>query len=43
MGAAIVAGVDAAPVLEPAEHVFDLVSLSIEARIVWDWHSWNAF
>jgi hypothetical protein len=30
MGAAIVAGVDAPPVLELAEHVLDFVALSIE-------------
>lgn len=38
MGATIVACVDAPPVLDPAEHVLDLVPLSIERRIVWDWH-----
>ena len=30
MSAAIVAGVDASPVFEPAEHVFDSLALAIE-------------
>ena len=30
VGASVVAGVDAPPVLEPAEHVLDLVPLAIE-------------
>ena len=34
MGAAVVAGVDAAPVLEFAEHVFDPVALAIEGPVV---------
>jgi hypothetical protein len=34
--ASIVASVDTAPVLEPAEHVFDLVALAIEHGIVRD-------
>ena len=38
MGAAVVAGVDASPVLEPAEHVLDSVALAIERGIVWDRH-----
>ena len=32
------AGVDASPVLEPAEHDFDLVALAIERGIVGDRH-----
>ena len=36
MGASVVAGMDAAPVLEPAEHVFDLVALMVEDFIVVD-------
>ena len=34
MGASIVAGVDAAPVLEFAEHVLDLVALSVERLVM---------
>lgn len=34
MGASVVAGVDAPPVFEFAEHVFDLVPLSVECLIV---------
>jgi len=34
VGASVVAGVDAAPVLEFSEHVLDLVTLSIEGRVV---------
>jgi len=30
VGASVVAGVDAPPVLEPAEHILDLVALAIE-------------
>ena len=36
VGAAVIAGMDAAPVLELAEHVFDLVALAIEHGIVRD-------
>ena len=36
MGAAVVAGVDAPPVLEFGEHVFDAVTLSIEVPVVRD-------
>ncbi len=36
MGASVVAGVDAAPVFEPAEHVFDFVAPTIEDSIVRD-------
>lgn len=36
MSAAVVAGVYAAPVLEPAEHVLDLVATTIEERVVRD-------
>lgn len=36
VGASIVAGVDAPPVLEPAEHTLDLVPLTIEHRIMFD-------
>ena len=36
MGASVVAGVDAAPVLEAAEHVFDFVALAIECCIMLD-------
>lgn len=36
MGAAVVAGVDAAPVFEFAEHVLDLVPAAIEDRSVRD-------
>ena len=38
MGAAIVASVDAAPVLELAEHVLDLVALTLEGGVVRDGH-----
>jgi hypothetical protein len=34
VSAAIVSGVNSAPVLEPAEHVFDLVALFVERPIV---------
>ena len=34
MGAAVVAGVDAPPVLELAEHVLDLVALSVEHPVM---------
>lgn len=36
MGASVVAGVDAPPVLEPAEHILDLVPLTIEHPIMFD-------
>lgn len=36
MGAAVVACVDAAPVLQATEHVFDAVSLAVENGIVRD-------
>ena len=36
MGASVVAGVDAPPVLEPSEHVLDLVALAIERAVVVD-------
>ena len=36
MGALVVAGVDAASVLQPAEHVFDFVSSAVEGFIVVD-------
>ena len=36
MGASVVAGVNAPPVLEPSEHVLDLVPLAIECAIVVD-------
>lgn len=38
VGATVVSGVDAPPVLELAEHVFDLVALTIERGVVRDWH-----
>ena len=38
MGASVVAGVDAAPVFEFAEHVLDLVALAVEGGVVGDWH-----
>src|SRR5688572_17350764 len=34
-GATVVAGVDAAPVLEACEHVLDLVTTAVEIEIVW--------
>ena len=36
MGASVVAGVDAPPVFEAAEHVFDLVALPVEVAVVRD-------
>ena len=36
MGAAIIAGGDASPILELAEHVLDLVALAIEQRVMGD-------
>ena len=38
MGGSVVSGVDAAPVLEFAEHVLDPVALAVEHRIVQDWY-----
>lgn len=36
VGASVVTGVDAPPVLEFAEHILDLVSLAIEGGVVRD-------
>ena len=36
MDASVVTGMDAAPVLEFAEHVLDLVTLAVEVRVVRD-------
>ncbi len=36
MGASVVAGVDAAPVFEPTEHVLDLVALAVKDTVVAD-------
>ena len=36
MGASIVAGMDTSPILDAAEHVFNLVPLSIELGVVRD-------
>lgn len=36
MGASVVTGVDTSPVLEPAEHVLDLMALAVERPIVSD-------
>lgn len=36
MGAAVVAGVDASPVLEPAEYILDPVALAVEGPVVVD-------
>src|SRR3546814_18537695 len=36
VGTAVVSSMDAPPILKPAEHVLDLVSLAIEQRIVRD-------
>ena len=38
VGAAVIAGVNAPPVLELPEHVLDLVTLAIEGRIVLNEH-----
>ena len=38
MGAAVIAGVYAAPVLEFAEHVLDLVALTVEGNVMQDGH-----
>jgi hypothetical protein len=36
MGASIVAGMDAPPILEPAKHVLDLVTLLVENAVMFD-------
>jgi len=36
VGAAIIAGVNAAPVLEPAEHILDFVALALKGLVVVD-------
>jgi hypothetical protein len=36
VGAPVVSGVDAAPIFEPAEHVFDLVALFVEDGVIGD-------
>jgi hypothetical protein len=36
VGATVISGVDAPPVLDPAEHVLDLVALSIEDGVIGD-------
>ena len=36
MGASIVACVDAAPILDPAEYIFDFVAPAVEDGVVWD-------
>lgn len=36
MGAPIVSGMDASPVFEPSEHVFDAMTLAIEDSVVGD-------
>ena len=36
MGAAVVSGVDAPPILEPSEHVLDLVALLVEDGVMGD-------
>ena len=36
MGAAVIAGVDAPPVFETAEHVFYFMALAIEVAVVAD-------
>ncbi len=38
VGAAVIAGMDAALVLELAEHILDLVTLPIKDRVVRDGH-----
>jgi hypothetical protein len=37
VGATVVSGMDAPPVLEPAEHVLDSVALFVEDGVVGDW------
>jgi hypothetical protein len=36
VSAAVVAGMDTSPILEPAEHVFDLMAFPIECTIMFD-------
>jgi hypothetical protein len=36
MGASVVTRVDAPPVLEPAEHILDFVTLAIERAVMFD-------
>jgi hypothetical protein len=36
MGASVVSGVDALPIFEPAEHVFDFMALFVEDRVIGD-------
>ena len=36
VGASVVSSVDAPPVLEPAEHILDLVALTVEGAVVRD-------
>jgi len=38
MGASVVTGVDAPPVLEPAEHILNFVTLAIELSVMFDWY-----
>ncbi len=38
VGAAVIAGMDAAPVLELAEHILDLMTLPIKDPVVRDGH-----
>lgn len=38
VGAAVIAGMDAAPVLELAQHILDLVAQPIKDRVVRDGH-----
>jgi hypothetical protein len=39
MSASVITGMDAAPVFESAEHVLDLVALTVEGAVVGDWYS----
>ena len=36
MGTSVVAGVDAPPVFEPAEHVLDFIALTIKDAVMFD-------
>ena len=36
MSASVVAGMNASPVLEPAEHIFDLVALAVQHAIMFN-------
>jgi hypothetical protein len=36
VGAAVVSGMDAAPIFEPSEHVFDSVALLVEDGVIGD-------